>query len=84
MEKQAGQKARRTGTVVSDKMDKTIVVKVERKIPHKLYQRTMKQSKKYVAHDESNAAKTGDRVEIIEARPMSRRKRWSLVRVLES
>ncbi|PIE01537.1 MAG: 30S ribosomal protein S17 [Acidobacteria bacterium] len=77
-----GHRQTRTGTVVSDKMDKTIVVMVERKIQHELYKRTLKQSKKYVAHDEDNAAKLGDLVEIIESKPMSKRKRWRLVKVL--
>jgi len=84
MENTRGQKVKRVGTVVSDKTEKTIVVKVERQIAHPLYKRTVKHSKKYMAHDEENRAKTGDRVEIIESRPLSRRKRWRLVRVLES
>lgn len=75
---------KRVGTVVGDKTEKTIVVKVERQIAHPLYKRTMKQSKKYMAHDEENKAKVGDKVEIIESRPLSARKRWRLVRVLES
>ncbi len=83
MENQAGQRAKRIGTVVSDKMDKTIVVYVERRMSHPLYQRTMKKSRKLVAHDERNEAKAGDRVEIAEARPYSKRKRWCLVRVVE-
>jgi small subunit ribosomal protein S17 len=77
-----GHRQTRTGKVVSDKMDKTIVVMVERKIQHQLYKRTLKQSKKYVAHDEDNKAKMGDLVEIIESRPISKLKRWSLVKVL--
>jgi small subunit ribosomal protein S17 len=84
MEKTRGQKVKRVGTVVGDKTEKTIVVKVERQIAHPLYKRTMKQSKKYMAHDEENKAKVGDKVEIIESRPLSARKRWRLVRVLES
>ena len=84
MEQTRGQKAKRIGEVVSDKGDKTIVVKVVRQFSHPLYKRTVKATKKYMAHDESNAAKTGDRVEIIESRPLSRRKRWRLVRVLEA
>jgi small subunit ribosomal protein S17 len=84
MENNRGQKAKRVGVVVSDKMDKTIVVKVERQFAHPLYKRIVKASKKYVAHDENGTAKAGDRVEIIESRPLSRRKRWRLVRVLET
>jgi len=75
---------KKVGLVISDKMDKTIVVLVERKVQHPVYQRTMKQSKKFMAHDEQQQAKIGDRVEIVEARPLSRRKRWNLVRIVES
>lgn len=84
MEQKRGQKVKRIGTVVSDKMDKTIVVVVERQFSHPLYKRTVKKTKKFLAHDEESKAKEGDRVEIIEARPYSARKRWRLVRVLES
>ena len=70
------------GTVVSDKMDKTIVVKVEKTVMHGLYRRYMKKSAKYYAHDERNECGVGDRVEIVAARPMSRLKRWRLRRVL--
>ena len=70
--------------MVSDKMEKTIVVRVERQLAHPLYRRTVKKSKKFMAHDEESQAKLGDRVEIIEARPLSKQKRWRLVRVLES
>ncbi len=77
-----GQKAKRIGVVVSDKMDKTIVVKVERQFAHPLYKRTVKRTKKFLAHDEEGAATVGDRVEIVESRPLSRRKRWALVRVI--
>lgn len=79
-----GQKVKRIGVVVSDSMDKTIVVRVERQFSHPLYKRTVKKSKKFLAHDEEGKAKAGDRVEIIEARPLSRRKRWRLVRVLSN
>ena len=71
------------GLVVSDKMEKTIVVKIERQFAHPLYQRTVKKSKNFMTHDEESKAKTGDRVEIIESRPYSRRKRWKLVRVID-
>lgn len=70
------------GTVVSDKMDKTIVVKVEKTVMHGLYRRYMKKSTKYYAHDEGNECGVGDRVEIVAARPTSRLKRWRLRRVL--
>ena len=67
------------GTVVSDKMDKTIVVKVERRIMHPLYKKYIRRSKKYAAHDEANAAKIGDVVKIRECRPLSKRKAWEIV-----
>jgi len=82
MEKDTGTKARRVGVVVSDKMDKTIVVKVERQFAHPLYKRTVKKTKKFVAHDEGNTAKVDDLVEIIESRPLSRLKRWRLVKII--
>ena len=72
-----------TGVVVSDKMDKTVSVLVERQFPHPLYGKVVRRSKKYLAHDEENAYKVGDVVEIIESRPISRRKRWRVVRRLE-
>jgi len=65
-----------TGKVVSDAMDKTIVVSVERLVKHKLYKKYMKRSKKYYAHDESNAFKVGDVVELVSTRPISKTKRW--------
>ncbi|OHC74565.1 MAG: 30S ribosomal protein S17 [Rhodospirillales bacterium RIFCSPLOWO2_12_FULL_58_28] len=67
------------GVVVSDKMDKTIVVKVERRIMHPLYKKVVRRSKKYAAHDENNVSKTGDTVKIRECRPLSKRKRWEVV-----
>ncbi|MGI5918108.1 MAG: 30S ribosomal protein S17 [Christensenellales bacterium] len=74
----------RVGIVVSDKMDKTIVVMIERKAKHPLYGKTVKITKKYKAHDEENVAKVGDKVLITETRPLSRDKRWRLVRVVEA
>jgi small subunit ribosomal protein S17 len=67
------------GVVVSDKNDKTIVVKVERRLRHPVLKKTVRLSKKYHAHDEKNAAKTGDVVRIEETRPLSKQKRWTLV-----
>jgi small subunit ribosomal protein S17 len=64
------------GRVVSNKMDKTVVVEVERKKMHRLYKKVIRVSKKYMAHDESNALNIGDGVQIVESRPMSKRKRW--------
>jgi small subunit ribosomal protein S17 len=66
------------GTVVSDKMDKTVVVEVERRVTHPLYKKIVRRSKKYIAHDESNALKVGDMVRIRECRPISKRKCWEV------
>ena len=71
------------GTVVSDKMKKTIVVKTERTTKHPLYKKTIKKYKKFKAHDENNSAKIGDKVKIIESRPLSKEKRWRLVEIIE-
>jgi len=73
----------RTGRVVSDKMDKTVVVAVETLVRHPLYQRTMRQTRKFKAHDEENACRIGDRVRIMETRPLSKDKRWRVVEILE-
>ena len=67
------------GVVVSDKMDKTVVVNVERKFPHPLYKKYIKRSKRYHAHDENNTHKVGDIVSIQECRPLSKTKRWEVV-----
>lgn len=72
-----------TGRVVSDKMDKTIVVSVETKVKHKLYGKRVNYSKKYKTHDENNTAKIGDVVRIQETRPLSKDKRFRLVEVVE-
>jgi small subunit ribosomal protein S17 len=66
------------GTVVSDKMEKTVVVEVERRVTHPLYKKIVRRSKKYVAHDESNTLKIGDLVRIRECRPISKRKCWEV------
>lgn len=76
-------KMTRAGVVVSNKADKTVVVKVERKIQHPLYGRTVKQSKKYMAHDETNACAIGDVVRIVECRPMSKQKRWAVLEIVQ-
>lgn len=73
----------RIGKVVSDKMDKTIVVLSEIRTAHPTYGKIVRRSKKFLAHDERNEAKIGDMVRIMEARPLSKRKRWRLVEVLE-
>jgi small subunit ribosomal protein S17 len=67
------------GVVVSDKMDKTVTVQVERRFKHTLYKKFIRRSKKYVAHDETNAVKVGDVVKIQECRPLSKRKKWEVV-----
>jgi small subunit ribosomal protein S17 len=71
------------GVVVSDKMDKTIVVKVERRVQHPIYKKFIRRSKKYHAHDEGNEFKAGDTVRIEETRPLSKTKSWRLVEVVE-
>ncbi len=71
------------GRVVSDKMDKTVTVLVERKVKHPMYGKVMVRSKKYHAHNEGNSAKAGDLVEIVETRPVSRTKTWAVTSVLE-
>ena len=78
-----GSRKKRTGTVLSDKMDKTIVVQVERRVSHPIYKKVIKIYKKYKAHDETNQAKTGDIVEIMETRPLSKDKRWRLTNILK-
>ena len=72
-----------TGVIVSDKMDKSVVVAVERQIRHELYGKTSKRTSKFLAHNEQEGVKIGDRVAIVESRPMSRRKRWVVTRVVE-
>lgn len=72
------------GRVVSNKMDKSIVVAVERKVQHALYSKYMRKTTKIVAHDEDNQCGIGDQVEIVEGRPISKRKSWRLVRVVEA
>ncbi|WAH37400.1 30S ribosomal protein S17 [Alicyclobacillus dauci] len=73
----------RVGKVVSDKMDKTIVVAVEENIKHRLYNKTIRRTKKFKVHDENNEAKIGDTVRIMETRPISKDKRWRLTEVIE-
>lgn len=71
------------GRVVSDKMDKTVMVSVERTRRHPLYGKVVRQSRKYMAHDEHNSASTGDTVQITEARPFSKKKRWLMTKIVE-
>ena len=76
-------KLEKVGVVVSDKMQKGVVVAVEWQVRHGLYGKTQRRTSRFLAHDEDNAAKTGDRVAIVECRPLSRRKRWTVVRIVE-
>jgi small subunit ribosomal protein S17 len=76
------QKSEKVGVVVSDGMQKSCVVAVEWQVRHGLYGKTTRRTSKFMVHDEENAAKVGDTVEIIETRPLSRRKRWALKRVV--
>ena len=73
----------RTGLVVSDKMDKTIVVAIKDNVRHPLYKKIVKQTIKLKAHDENNECRVGDRVEVMETRPLSKDKRWRLSRIIE-
>lgn len=77
------QRKRLTGVVTSDKMDKTVVVAVTTTRRHPVYGKVVRLVKKYKAHDEDNACQAGDRVQIIESKPLSRHKRWSVVSILE-
>jgi small subunit ribosomal protein S17 len=78
-----GKRKQFIGTVVSDKMDKTVVVMVETLVKHPLYGKYIKRRKKYMAHDENNECRIGDKVLIEETRPLSRRKRWRVRQILE-
>jgi small subunit ribosomal protein S17 len=82
MEKRRIRKTR-VGMVVSDKMDKTITVAIERKVPHPIYKKYFKKTTKLVAHDEKSECGIGDKVKIMETRPLSKNKRWRLVEVVE-
>ena len=82
MAEQQGHKNRKIGVVVSTKAAKTIVVEVSRRVPHRLYRRYITRKKRFMAHDEDSAARMGDRVRIVECRPLSRRKRWRLEEVV--
>ena len=73
----------RLGLVVSDKMDKTVVVAIERRVPHPIYGKMVTRTKRLKAHDEANSAKTGDMVRIVETRPLSKDKRWRLLEIVE-
>ena len=72
----------RVGTVVSDKMEKTVVVAVESRFPHPIYQKTVSRTTRYKVHDEDNRCQVGDRVRITETRPLSRSKRWAVAEIM--
>jgi len=81
--KERGNRSIKIGTVISNKMDKTVVVKVERLFPHPLFKRIVRRSSKLMAHDTENKCQIGDRVAIIESRPLSRHKRWRVKEIIE-
>jgi small subunit ribosomal protein S17 len=81
--KTRGMKRQVNGIIVSNKMDKTVVVQVERLVKHPLYKKYIRRRNKFMAHDKDNACQIGDRVEISESRPLSKTKRWRVVRIIE-
>ena len=78
-----GRRKVRTGVVVSDKMDKTVLIRIDRQVRHALYGKTVKRSTKLAAHDEANDAHVGDTVRVVETRPLSKSKRWRVVEIVE-
>ena len=78
-----GSKAEVQGVVVSDNMDQSVVVAVERRVRHELYGKIQRRTSKFMAHDSANDAKVGDLVAIVETRPLSRRKRWAVTRIVD-
>ena len=82
-ETRRGTRKERVGRVISDKMQKTVVVAIERRVPHPVYGKMVTRTKKVKAHDEENTAKAGDLVRIAETRPLSKDKRWRLVEIVE-
>jgi len=81
--KERGPRKIREGYVVSDKMDKTVIVAVEDRVKHRLYGKVLRQTSRLKAHDEANSAGVGDRVRVMETRPLSATKRWRLIEILE-
>ncbi len=81
--KTRGMKRQVTGIIVSNKMDKTVVVQAERLVQHPLYKKFIRRRNKFMAHDKDNACQIGDRVEISESRPLSKTKRWRVIRIIE-
>jgi small subunit ribosomal protein S17 len=80
---QRGLRKTRVGIVVSDKMDKTITIAIERKVPHPIYRKYFKKTTKLMAHDEKSECRVGDKVKIMETRPLSKSKRWRLIEIVE-
>ncbi|MEA2555724.1 MAG: small subunit ribosomal protein [Actinomycetota bacterium] len=78
-----GRRKVRTGVVVSDKMDKTVLIRIDRQVRHALYGKTVRRSSKLAAHDEANDAHVGDTVRVMETRPLSKSKRWRVVEIVE-
>ena len=83
MEKKIKKKRQLVGSVISDKMDKTVIVRVERLVKHQLYKKYIRRSTKFAAHDETNSCKPGDKVLITESRPLSSTKRWRVSQIVE-
>ena len=83
MENERNMRRTRVGVVVSDKMDKTVVVAVEQAVRHPLYGKTMRRSANFKAHDELNECSVGDRVRIMQTRPLSKQKRWRVMEIIE-
>lgn len=83
MERHGSSRKRLVGSVIGDKMDKTVVVSVERMVRHRRYGKVLRRVKKYKAHDEKNACRVGDVVRIVESRPLSREKRWAVERIVK-
>jgi small subunit ribosomal protein S17 len=83
-EQKRGIRKSQVGIVTSTKMNKTVAVAVDRRVQHRLYKKTLRRTSKFLAHDENNACKVGDRVRIVETRPLSARKRWRVEKVLAS
>lgn len=84
MRAKRGHRKKRVGIVLSDRMDKTILVKVERRTKHPLYGRVIRRWSEFKVHDERNSAKVGDKVKIVETRPLSKDKRWRLAEIVKS
>ncbi len=78
-----GRRKVRTGVVVSDKMDKTVLIRIDRQVRHRVYGKIVKRSSKLAAHDETNDAHVGDTVRVVETRPLSKSKRWRVVEIVE-